>query len=109
MPKYKLPNGTIVNVANEEVEAFLNSKDSKGAELIQEGPVLNEIESPVGGFFGGEAKTNAVVEPVATVTAKQQTATNMALPSVDGSLDSQEPSIIKKRHREVLKLHCRRC
>jgi hypothetical protein len=95
MPKYKLPNGTIVNVANEEVKAFLNSKDSKGAELIQEGPVLNEIESPVGGFFGGEAKTNAVVEPVATVTAKQQTATNMALPSVDGSLDSQEPSIIK--------------
>jgi hypothetical protein len=95
MPKYKLPNDTIVNVANEEVEAFLNSKDSKGAELIQEGPVLNEIESPVGGFFGGEAKTNAVVEPVATVTAKQQTATNMALPSVDGSLDSQEPSIIK--------------
>jgi hypothetical protein len=86
MPKYKLPNGTIVNVANEEVEAFLNSKDSKGAELIQEGPVLNEIESPVGGFFGGKAKTNAVVKPVATATAKQQPATNMASSSVNGSL-----------------------
>ena len=98
MPKYRLPNGTIVNVANEEVEAFLKSKDSKGAELIQEEPVLKRNESLVGGFFGSEAKTNAVVGPVATATAKQQTATNMALPSVDGSLDSQELNQKPKRY-----------
>jgi hypothetical protein len=51
-------------------------------------PVIIKEESPVGGFFGGEAKTNAVVGPVAATTAKQQEATNTASSSVDGSLDS---------------------
>jgi hypothetical protein len=88
MPKYKLSNGKYIFVEDTDAQDFLNSEIGKGAELIQEGPVLNEIESPVGGFFGGEAKTNAVVGPVATATAKQQEATNTASSSVDGSLDS---------------------
>jgi hypothetical protein len=54
----------------------------------EQGPVIIKEESPVGGFFGGEAKTNAVVGPVAATTAKQQEATNTASSSVDGSLDS---------------------
>jgi hypothetical protein len=88
MPKYKLSNGKYIFVEDTDAQDFLNSEIGKGAELIQEGPVLNEIESPVGGFFGGEAKTNAVVGPVAAATAKQQEATNTASSSVDGSLDS---------------------
>jgi hypothetical protein len=55
---------------------------------INQGPAAIEKESPVGGFFGEEAKTNAVVEPVAPAIAKQQTATNMVLPLEDGSLES---------------------
>ena len=89
MPKYKLSNGKYIFVEDTDVQDFLNSEVGKGAELIQEGPVLNEIESPVGGFFGEQAKTNAVVAPVATATAKQQSATNTASPSVDGSLVQQ--------------------
>ena len=84
MPKYKLSNGKYIFVEDTDAQDFLNSEIGKGAELIQEGPVLNEIESPVGGFFGGEAKTNAVVGPVATATAKQKPATNMASSSVNG-------------------------
>ena len=36
MPKYRLSSGKIVTVSDENVEAFLNSKDSNGAELINE-------------------------------------------------------------------------
>jgi hypothetical protein len=58
---------------------------------LKQGPVLIEDKSPVGGFFGEQAKTNAVAEPVATATAKQLLATDTALPSVNGSLDLPKP------------------
>lgn len=94
MPKYKLSNGKYIVVQDNDVQSFLNSEIGKGAELIQEGPVPIEDKSPVGGFFGEQAKTNAVAEPVATATAKQPPATDMALPSVNGSLESKKPKKI---------------
>ena len=36
MPKYKLANGKYVNVSEENVSAFLDSEDGKGASLFEE-------------------------------------------------------------------------
>ena len=49
MPKYKLPNGKIVTIEDVHVEAFLESKDSEGAELVQ-GPVATEQEVEIPGI-----------------------------------------------------------
>jgi len=75
----------------EQLQAAADKKGYTFEELLAKNPTIKEIkqESPVGGFFGEQAKTNAVVGPVATATAKQQTATNTVSPSVDGSLEQQ--------------------
>ena len=71
---------------------------------LKQGPVLIENKSPVGGFFGEQAKTNAVAEPVATATAKQLLATDTALPSVNGSLESKKPKEITVDQFETMSL-----
>ena len=68
MPKYRLSSGKIVTVSDENVEAFLNSKDSIGAELINE-----------------EAKTEAVATEAAPATAEKE--------AVDGDLALEDTSL----------------
>jgi len=86
----------------EQLQAIADKKGYKFEELLAKNPTIKEIkqESPVGGFFGDQAKTNAVVEPVAPATAKQQIATNTVSTSENGSLDSQNPDPTPKRYIE---------
>ena len=74
MPKYRLSSGKIVTVSDENVEAFLNSIDSIGAELINE-----------------EAKTEAVATEAAPVTAEKK-AVDGDSTLEDTSSEYQEPS-----------------
>lgn len=89
MPKYKLPNGKIVTIEDVHVEAFLESKDSEGAVLVQEGPtpVEQEIEIPGVNFddYLKPAKTqdSASADPA---VESEDTGSNL----VDGSLEQQE-------------------
>jgi hypothetical protein len=91
MPKYKLPNGKIVTIEDVHVEAFLESKDSEGAVLVQEGPtpVEQEIEIPGVNFddYLKPAKTqdSASADPA---VESEDTGSNL----VDGSLEQQDVS-----------------
>jgi hypothetical protein len=85
----------------EQLQAVAEKKGYTIEELFKKNPTIKEVnqgptkveevKSPAGGFFSEQAKTNAVVEPVAPATAKQQIATNTVSSSEDRSLDSQNP------------------
>jgi len=76
----------------DQLQAIANEKGYTFEELLSKNPTIKEIkqESPVGGFFGEEVKTNAVVGPVANATAKQGVATDTVLGSGNTSSALQD-------------------
>jgi hypothetical protein len=76
MPDYRLKNGKIVTVKEEDVQSFMNSKHGEGAVLIE----VKETK-PV--------KTEAVAKKDATVTAVNEVI-DTGLASENGSLESTE-------------------